>query len=179
MTSTDKYPQFSALIRERYSCRAYSPAPVPPQTMTAIFEAARLAPSACNRQPWLFLVPKGDDELCAVREAYPRDWFKGAPEYIIVLADTEAAWRRQCDGKLHSDIDIAIAAEHICMAATALDLATCWVCNFDPEALRAAFNIPGRYEPAAIISLGYPAEPGDIPAKTRKSLAEIVRIGKF
>lgn len=179
MTSTDKYPQFSALIRERYSCRDYADTPVPQQTMQAIFEAARLAPSACNRQPWLFLVPRGEDELRAVREAYTREWFKGAPEYIIALADTETAWRRQCDGKLHSDIDIAIAVEHICLAPTALDLATCWVCNFDPKALREAFNIPDRYKPAAIISLGYPADPDAIPEKTRKSLGEIVRYGKF
>lgn len=177
--TTDKYPQFSALIRERYSCRGYADTPVPSPTMQAVFEAARLAPSACNRQPWLFLVPQGADELSAVRKAYDREWFWEAPEYIIALADTEAAWRRPCDGKLHSDIDIAIAVEHICLAAAALDLATCWVCNFDPMALREAFNIPCRYEPAAIISLGYPADPGSVPGKTRKSLGEIVRHGKF
>ncbi len=178
MTS-DILPQFYSLVRNRYSCREYSDRPVSDETLMAVLDMARLAPSACNRQPWMFLIADGDDERQAILDSYKRDWIRSAPRFIITLGDHSAAWHRPEDGKDHTDVDVSIAVEHICLAATALDLGTCWVCNFDPAVIRKSFNLPDHLEPVAIIPIGYPAKPDVVPAKTRKSLDEIVCKGKF
>ena len=76
----DSYPELYNLAVNRYSCRSYSSAPVPADTLTAVLDVVRLAPSACNRQPWLFIIADGDDERRAVIDSYPREWIKTAPE---------------------------------------------------------------------------------------------------
>lgn len=176
---TNAYPQLYELARDRFSCRAYSDRPVERDTLLAILDVARLAPSACNRQPWLFLVADTDELRNAVISSYTRDWIKTAPEFIIACGIHSEAWHRGCDGKDHTDVDLSIAIEHICLAATSMELATCWVCNFDPAVITEAFNLPEGVEPIAIIPIGYPAEGTEIPAKKRKPLAEIVKWGKF
>lgn len=173
------YPELYALAQQRYACRSYSPAPVADDTLMAVLDVARLAPSACNRQPWLFVIADSRDEREAVARSYSRDWIKTAPVYIIACGRHDKAWHRQSDGKDHTDIDIAIAVEHLCMAATALHLATCWVCSFDTEIIRSAFRLPDGIEPIAIIPLGYPAEGSVTPAKDRLPLTDIVHRGKF
>lgn len=175
----DITPHLYSLMSARYSCRAYSPTPVDNDTLKAVLDMARIAPSACNRQPWMFLIADGDDERRAVEASYSREWIGTAPHFIIALADHSRSWHRPSDGKDHADVDVAIAVEHLCLAATALDLATCWVCNFDTATIRSAFNIPEHLEPIAIIPIGYPAAESKVPAKNRKSLDEIVRKGKF
>lgn len=175
----DSYPVLYSLAAHRYSCRSYAPAPVPADAMTAVLDVVRLAPSACNRQPWMFIIADGEDERQAVIDSYTRDWIKTAPEYIIACGVHDEAWHRQSDGKDHTDVDVSIAVEHLCLAATSLGLATCWVCNFDPEIIRKAFRLPEGMEPIAIIPIGYPADTDVIPAKKRKAMDEIVRRGKF
>lgn len=173
------YPELYALAANRFSCRSYSPAPVPDDDLMAVLEVVRLAPSACNRQPWLFIIANGDDEREAVSRSYPREWIKTAPVYIIACGLHDQAWHRPADGKDHTDVDVSIAVEHLCLAATSLHLATCWVCNFDPDVIRHAFRLPHGVEPIAIIPLGYPAESTEAPTKNRKALTEIIRHGKF
>lgn len=173
------YPQLYNLARERFSCRSYADRAVERDTLLAVLDIARLAPSACNRQPWLFLVADSDELREAVVRSYPREWIKSAPEFIVACGLHSEAWHRGCDGKDHTDVDVSIAVEHLCLGATSMDLATCWVCNFDPEVIRGAFNLPADVEPVAIIPVGYPAEGTEIPAKKRKELSEIVKWGKL
>ena len=175
----DSYPELYNLAVNRYSCRSYSSAPVPADTLTAVLDVVRLAPSACNRQPWLFIIADGDDERRAVIDSYPREWIKTAPEYIIACGLHDRAWHRQGDGQDHTDVDVSIAVEHLCLAATSLGLGTCWVCNFDPELIRKTFRLPDEVEPVAIIPIGYPADPAAVPAKNRKEMSDIIRRGKF
>lgn len=82
---------------------------------------------------------------------------------------------RPCDGKPHADIDVAIATEHLCLAAAELGLGTCWVCNFDAGKLRDLFPLPG-YEAVAIIPVGHIASDCPHPGKRRKSVEEIFAI---
>ncbi len=152
---------------------------MPDDDLMAVLDVVRLAPSACNRQPWLFIIAQGDDEREAVIKSYPREWIKTAPVYIIACGIHDQAWHRPADGKDHTDVDVSIAVEHLCLAATSMHLATCWVCNFEPEIIRQAFRLPEGVEPIAIIPLGYPAEGTEAPAKTRKALSDIIRHGKF
>ncbi len=181
MANLESYPRLLALMNERYSCRAYDTArtPLDHDLIGAVIDAARLAPSACNRQPWLFMVVEGDDAKEKIFNAYGRDWIKTAPAYIIALGQPATAWHRPADGHDHTDVDLSIAVEHICLAATALGLGTCWVCNFDPAVLRHSFNIPDGLVPVAIIPIGWPATDHKTNQKIRKSAEEITRWGSF
>lgn len=179
MMRLDTYPRFYSLSEDRFSCRSFKPDEVEPSLLLSVIDAARLAPSACNRQPWLFVVADTPELRQAVESSYHRDWFKTAPIYIVACGLHSEAWHRQSDGKDHTDIDVAIAVEHLCLAATSLGLATCWVCNFDVAAVAEAFNMPANVEPIALIPLGYPSDDLTPTPKKRKNLTEILRWGKF
>lgn len=170
---------FHDIVANRYSCRHYSQEPVSQEQILEILECARLAPSACNRQPWKFMIITAPEELSAVHASYNRDWIKEAPVAIIVLGNRNEAWHRSYDEYDATDIDIAITTEHICLAATSMGLGTCWICNFDPIILRTGMNIPEEWEPLAIIPVGKPAEDIAIPEKKRKNNDEIIQWGKF
>ena len=106
-----------------------------------------------------------------IQACYGREWFQTAPMYIIACIVHDEAWGRS-DGKPHGDIDIAIAVEHLCLAATEQGLATCWMCNFDAERCKQLFSIPEGEEPAVLIPLGYAAD--EPKEKHRKALDEIL-----
>lgn len=97
--------------------------------------------------------------------------------YIIACKDSSQAWvRNSFDNKNFSDIDIAIAAEHICLAASDIGLGTCWVCNFDPKLLAELLNMPSNLEAIAIFPLGYiDYKNSNTTEKKRKSLSEITK----
>lgn len=179
MSNTISYDDLLSLMTQRFSCRSYdSERAVSHDHIEAVVEAARVAPSACNRQPWKFLVADTDDARDVVMKAYNRDWIRTAPAFLIALGDHSQAWHR-ADGKDHTDVDLSIAIEHICLAATTLGLATCWVCNFDAALIREGFNLPAGFEPIAIIPIGYPAQGCQVPVKNRKSSDEIIVWEKF
>lgn len=177
MSAIDIYPQFLELVKTRFSCRKYTSESVSHDLIKAVIEAAQLAPSAKNLQPWHFYVAETPEQLSAVAECYNRDWIKTAPVCLIACGDHDRAWHRD-DGKDSTDIDIAIAVEHITLAATSLGLATCWVCNFDAEMMKKLLSLPDSREPIAIIPLGYADDSMPIPEKKRKSLDEIITWGK-
>ena len=172
---------FNDIANARYSCRNYDRNRVVNRdTLASIIEAARIAPSACNRQPWTFVVI---DDLCdascrsAIIESYNRPWIESAPAFIVACGNHAEAWHRPADGKDHTDVDLSIAIEHICLAAADAGLGTCWVCNFNTELLIKALNIPEGLEPIALIPIGYPAD--NAPAKNRKEIDQIIKWGKF
>ena len=92
--------------------------------------------------------------------------------YIICSILHDEEWVRS-DGKHHGDIDIAIAVEHLCLAATEQDLATCWVCNFDAEKCKQLFGIGDTEEPAVLIPIGYAAD--ELKEKKRKEIEDIYK----
>lgn len=179
MENLNAYPGFYELAATRCSCRNYLDKPVGRDLVAAVLDTARLAPSACNRQPWTFIVLDTPESRRAVLGSYERDFIRNVSTFIVACARHDASWHRSADGKDHADIDVAIAVEHICLAATSLGLGTCWICNFNPSALREALNLPDSVEPVAIIPLGYP-DPAVKPApKKRVELDEIVKWEKF
>ena len=173
------YPQLYNLVEKRYSCREYLNKPVGRDLISGILDIARLAPSACNRQPWEFLVIDTDPLREKVIASYNREWVKNVPVFIIALGLHDEAWKRLYDGKDHTDVDVAIAVEHICLAATSMDLGTCWICNFDAAKLSADLNLPEGIEPIAIIPLGYPNPTAAVPLKNRKPFDQIVKWGAY
>lgn len=165
---------FITLAKNRYSCRRYKDQPVEKEKLDVVLEAGRVAPSAVNYQPWVFVVIK-DENVSQLRECYHREWFETANTYIVICVDHSQSWKRY-DHKDHADIDAAIAADHMTLAATSLGLATCWVCNFDKDKLVNVIQAPNNLEPVVILPIGYPED----EAKTerhnekRKKMEEIV-----
>lgn len=166
--------EFNELCAGRWSVRAYKDTPIEGDKLQAVLEAARLAPSACNRQPWIFFVLESDEALEKACACYNREWIRTAPMVILCCVDHSQEWVRPADGKRHGDIDIAIAAEHICLAAAGQGLGTCWICNFDAQKCRELFSLPEELEPAVMLPIGYPVSDEPAP-KNRKPLTEIVR----
>ena len=162
---------FLELTKARYSCRDYQPTSVEKEKLDYIMECVRFAPSAVNKQPCLFHIVTCEEYKAKLTQCYRRDWLKSAPMYIIASVLHDEEWVR-FDGKRHGDIDIAIAVEHLCLAATEQGLATCWVCNFDANLCMEQFGMPENEEPAVIIPLGYAAD--EMKAKCRKAIDDIV-----
>lgn len=100
------YPEFYHLAAERYSCRKYTNAPVSRELIMAVLDTVRLAPSACNKQPWKFLVLDTPELRDIVIRSYSRDWIKEAPVCIVALGLHDEAWHRSFDGKDHTDVDV-------------------------------------------------------------------------
>lgn len=165
--------KFIDLVKTRYSVRSYEARPVEREKLDYILECVRLAPSAVNFQPWRFAVVTDSEKLAALKTAYAREWIQTVPCMIVACGNHDEAWHRKTDGKDHADVDVSIAVEHLCLAATEQGLGTCWVCNFDTERCREVMNLPENLEPIALIPVGYPAEHA-VPEKKRKSLEEIL-----
>ena len=163
---------FLELVKQRYSCRAYKPLGVEKEKLDYILECVRLAPSAVNKQPWRFRIVSKEEDKVRLQQCYNRDWFKTAPMYVVASVLHDEEWVRS-DGKHHGDIDIAIAVEHLCLAATEQGLATCWVCNFDAVLCKELFNLFDNEEPAVLIPLGYAED--EVKPKNRKPIETIVR----
>ncbi len=148
---------FLDLVKSRYSCRNYLPTAIEPEKLNYVMECVRMAPSAVNRQPWKFRVVKGAEGLGKLASCYNREWFATAPIVVIASIEHDEEWVR-ADGKHHGDIDIAIAVEHLCLAATEQGLATCWVCNFDAARCKELFALGAQEEAAVLIPIGYAAD---------------------
>jgi len=163
------------LISARYSARAYLPQPVEKEKIDYILECVRLAPSACNLQPWKLYIITNEEAMQKVHRAYDREWFKTAPMQIVVCENTAESWKRKNhDNKDHADIDAAIVSEHICLAAAEIGLGTCWICNFDPLILKEALNLGDDLQPVAIFPIGYIDKENSSPTpKKRKPLTDI------
>ena len=167
---------FLELGRKRYSVRAYKRNHVDNDKLQQVLEAARLAPTASNRQPFSFIVIHTEGREAELRRIYDRPWFVQTPVVVCACGIPGQAWVHR-DGKNYCDVDVAIAMDHLILAATDLGLGTCWIAAFDPAAAREILCLPDEVEPIAFTPLGYPA---DSPtSKRRKPLDEIVRYERW
>jgi len=189
---------FVDLVRKRYSLRKYSPFPVAVPVIEKCLEAARLAPSACNSQPWSFLVAATPEKVKPLAEAafsgvYSMNSFAaGAPVLIVAITERSrysAALGGMFRGVQFSLMDVAIACEHISLQAAELGLGTCMFGWLNEKAVKKALvllvlRVPQRQHQVDLgggrkidlmLSMGYPEDEEFIPAKRRKSLEEIRR----
>jgi nitroreductase len=164
--------EFQELIRRRYSVRAYRPEPVSEEALARILEAARLAPTAANRQPFRIVVLHTAGRKDVLGRVYHRQWFVQAPVVLCVCGVPEEAWVRQ-DGRSHLDIDVAIVMDHLVLAATDEGLGTCWIANFDVAAAREAFEVRAGEVPLLLTTLGHAADQPKV--KERRSTDSLVR----
>lgn len=161
------------VIEARYSVRAYKPDPVEEEKLQKILNAARLAPTAANRQPFRIIVIRTEGRQEELSRIYGPRWFTDAPIVLCVCGIEAEAWVRSNDGKHYMDVDAAIVMDHVILAATALGLGTCWIGAFDPDAVREVLRLPDGVEPIVFTPLGYPdtaARP-----KRRKPVEDILK----
>src|SRR5512140_1228548 len=139
--------EYADLIAARYSVRAYRPDTVEDEKLQIILEAARLAPTAANRQPIQLVVMHTAGREQEIGKIYRRSWFVQAPLVIAICAISSLAWVRESDRFNARLIDAAIVADHFILAATNLGLGTCWIAAFNVEAARAVLQLPDEAEP--------------------------------
>ena len=173
---------FMELVKKRTSVRKYDTRPVKREDINRCLEAARLAPSACNSQPWHFIVvdnPELKDKLCTAMLSgiYGNNAFiKNAPVLAVVVGEKEQ-WLTQVGNFLRRTnfylIDIGIACEHFILQAAELGIGTCWLGWFNEKAVKRLLAIPRNKRVDVIISMGYPAPDFYPLEKNRKNLSEI------
>jgi nitroreductase len=168
--------EYTNLIKVRESVRNYDPGrPVDKEILEKILDAGRMAPSACNYQPFKYLVVSSPDMLLKVRACYGREWFKEAPHILVIVGLKDQAWKRSYDGYSSIETDAAITMTHIILAAENEGVGTCWIAAYNPAILKEALNIEDNQLIFGITPLGYP-KPGYLKAgvKRRKNLGEMV-----
>lgn len=153
---------FLQLAKERWSVRKFEARPVEREVIQTILRAGMLAPTAKNMQPQRILVIDGAQELEKLDECTKCRF--GAPAALLVCYDRDVCWRRErYDGKASGEVDAAIVATHMMLAAVSLGVGSTWVMHFDPAAVREQFALPEAYEPVALLVMGYPA-PDALPS---------------
>lgn len=162
---------FLELVKSRYSVRAYKDRPVEPDTLERVLEAARLAPSGSNRQPWKFVVVRDPEVRRKLVPACSDQAFVGQAPVVIAGVGLMPDRVMRC-GVPGDPIDLAIALEHIALAAAAEGLGTCWIGAFYQEQVRAVLGIPESAKVVELMTLGYPAD--SLRPKTRKPMSEVV-----
>ncbi len=175
------YMDFIELAKKRYSSRNYKNIPVEEHKILKILEAAKVAPSAANKQPWHFIVVRNPEKLNQLHEVYHREWFREASVVIVACGDNQVGWVRLIDNKNYTDVDLSIAVTHMTLQATELDLATCCICHFDVGKTSNLFKLPTNIKPFALLTVGYPADIVDINRHEtkRKKLEEIIHWDDF
>jgi nitroreductase len=188
--ATTEFPVHD-LIRYRWSPRAFSDKPVPPDVLRSLFEAARWAPSSNNEQPWAFLVATKDDpenfaKMLSVLVEFNAGWAKHAP--VLALAVAELAFRRNGNPNRNAFYDAGAASAQLTFEANSRGLLVHQMAGYDGLKARQVFEIPEGWEPIAAIAIGYPGDPETLPQplrdrelapRSRKSLSEFVMTGRW
>ncbi len=163
---------FNKLINKRYSVRAYKTRQVEDEKLAIVLDAARIAPTASNRQPFQIIVIHTQGKENELLEIYDSSWFVKAPIILCVCGLPATAWIRK-DSRQYLDVDIAIVMDYMILAATNIGLGTCFIAAFDATKARKALSLPDGVEPILFTPLGYP---DDLPGiRKRKKLEELVR----
>lgn len=159
------------LIQKRHSVRAYKSMPVEKEKLDKILEAARLAPTAANRQGFKIVLISTDGKKEELKKIYNSNWFVEAPYVLCICSIPERCWVRR-DNKNYSDVDAAIVMDHIVYAATALGLGTCWIGAFDVEAAKNILELDNSLHPIVFTPIGY--EQDASYRRMRRPLEELV-----
>ena len=163
-------------IRKRRSIRAYQDRPVPEEILLEVLEAARLAPSGRNSQSWKFIVVRDDEKKQALGRASGGQAHVHTAPVIIAAVATDPDSHMPC-GVPAYPVDLAIAIDHMTLAAVDLGLGTCWIGAFAQEEVKSILEIPEHLKVVSLLTLGYPDEPGR--PRMRKALEEIVCYDKY
>jgi nitroreductase len=146
-------------IRIRRSVRHYAPRAIAPATLEHLREALRAAPSACNLQPWHFILVTEPGLRRRVAELCSQQlWMAEASLIVVGCGLPGGAYRHMAGTGNSATIDVAIALDHLTLAAAAEGLGTCWIGAFDEAALKELLHVPADQRIIALMPVGYPAE---------------------
>ncbi len=160
-------------VRERTSIRGYKADPIEEDKLERILDAARLAPSGKNGQPWTFIVVKDEETRKKLVPACKGQEFVGqAPVVVVACGHEERAYKKMGGYWNSMPLDIGIAIEHLMLAAVSEGLGTCWIGAFFEEQVREILGVPEGVKIVALTPVGYPA--GEKTHRSRKSLDEII-----
>lgn len=160
-----------SILSSRRSIRRYKPDPIPPHSLKRILDAIRLAPTASNRQPFLFVIVEHPKKTLAGIMKYK--WVLEAPIVIVAFGNRNECWKRPWDSKLYHFVDATIAMDHLMLIAITEGLGTCWVADNDPEQVRCALNVSDEFEFVALTPIGVPDQLP--PARPRKDLENFTK----
>jgi len=170
-------------IKTRRSVRAYSSKPIPAEVMKRMRQALRYAPSACNFQPWHFiLVTEHELRQKVAKASREQMWMADAPVIVVACGFPDQAYQRMGGYANSIDIDLAIPLDHLTLAAVADGLGTCWIGAFNEQEVKKLLNIPEPVKIVAMTPLGYPATSDlihTINENQRKPEKEIFSIDYF
>lgn len=177
---------FLSLTCLRQSDRSYLDKPVEKEKLDRILECARLAPSACNAQPWKIIVVDDAELKGKIADATSEKvigmnhFTKQAPLQLVIIeesANITSAFGSLVKKKHFPLIDIGIVAEHICLAAAAEGLGSCMIGWFDESKIRKYLSVPSSKRILLVITLGYPAK--ETRTKIRKTIEKIISYNKY
>jgi nitroreductase len=181
-------PNFSELARKRRSVRRYEDLPVEKEKILACIEAARIAPSACNSQPWHFIIVDDEKTRLVIGESAENKiakmnlFVKKAPVIIAVVTEPSnlsASFGSLLKHKPYNIMDMAIAVEHFCLQAADLGLGTCILGWFQERKVKRILGVPWRKRIHLLITLGYPADGSHERKKNRKAIQDIMSFNKY
>ena len=163
---------FLTLAANRYSCRSFTEEPIAEENIQRILEAARLAPTAVNRQPVHIWVVQDQERLRKMKDAtaYTYD----APVIFVVGCRPEDAWVRKYDGKNGAEVDASIVGTHLMLEVADLGLGSTWVGSFDPAKLKEVLPEIGEWVPVALFPVGHIHGVPSPRHEERKALEELV-----
>ena len=162
------------LMKDRYSCRKFSDEPVDDRDIKAICEAANLAPTAVNNQPFKIFVAKSDEAKKAIRANTAYHF--NAPVLLVVGAEPQKGWVRPFDSKNFAEVDASIAVTHMLLKIQELGLGTTWVGHFDAPGLKKIYPEMADLELICVLPIGHrgcDAKPSSSHSK-RKDLDELI-----
>jgi nitroreductase len=163
-------------LRERRSIRAYLNKPIEDEKLERVLEAARISPTAKNRQEWKFIVVKNEEIKQRLLPAVKDRKFVVEAPVVIVACATEPTFVMPC-GQPAYTVDLSIAMSYMILEAQELGLGTCWLGGFFEDQVKEILGVPGNVRVVAITPLGYPAEKPK--ARPRKMLEEIVCYDRY
>jgi nitroreductase len=163
-------------IRTRKSVRSYEDRPIEEEKLRRVLDAARLAPSASNRQEWRFVVVRDPATRRSVAESTKHSFVEQAPVILVCCAEDQKHIMR-C-GLPCFPIDASIAIDHITLAAVEEGLGTCWIGGFDAAHVKSVLGIPDGIEVVELLPIGYPTDPSPTEKK-RLALEDIIRYDRW
>jgi nitroreductase len=164
---------FFEVIKNRRSIRKYQDKSVEKEKLQKVLDAARLAPSAMNRQPYQLFVISSKEILSKINAVCNQDW--KAPIMIAMVSVPKEAWVRD-DGEEYWKVDAAIAMNQVSLAAFAEGLGTCWIAAFKEKEVKEILDIDSDSRIPFLSPLGYPSE-NKGPITNRKTIESLVRNG--
>jgi len=166
------------VVKKRQSIRKYKEDPIPEDVLHRVMEAARLAPSGKNLQPWKFIIVKDQGLKEKLAEAAFGQYFMAkAPLIIVACGFPDECYAHMGRYMKSWPIDVTIALEHLILQAQEENLGTCWIGAFEEKQVKPILNVPDEVRVLALTPLGYPDE--EPVFRGRKSLEEIVSYDKF